>query len=105
MSSPTPPSGPKPGRRRPHDRSEIPVSFLPTGNRAAKWAYLCAWAGLIPGVGLVTGAPAVVLGLIGRRIAKKDDLARGLGHSVVSMFLGVMEVICQGVGAWVLMDF
>ncbi|WP_020470224.1 hypothetical protein [Zavarzinella formosa] len=101
MSSP---SKPKPKRRRPHDRSEIRVSFLPEGNRAAKWAYVCMLAGLVPGVGVLTGFAAIILGFFGRRIAKKDEHERGLGHACMSMILGAVEVVCQGIGWWLLLD-
>lgn len=104
MSSPSSTSGPKPGRRRANDRSEIPVSFLPAGNRAAKWAYICAWLGLIPGVGVVTGWPAMLLGWAGRRAAHNDEHKRGLGHAVVSMALGGIEVVSQGAGWWLLVS-
>jgi hypothetical protein len=102
MSSP---AKPKPAvRRRPHDRSEIRASFLPEGNRAAKWAYVCVLAGLCPGVGVVTGIAAIILGFFGRRIAKKDTEQRGLGHACMAMFFGAFEVFSQGVGWWILFE-
>jgi hypothetical protein len=103
MSSVSPTSKPKIVRRRPHDRSEARVSFLPEGNRAAKWAYICLLIGLLPGIGLVTGIAAVILGYFGRQIARRDEHGRGLGHACVSMMLGAFEVVCQGAGWWVLL--
>lgn len=96
-------SSEKPRRRRPNDRSEVAVSFLPEGNWAAKWGYVCMMLGLIPGVGVVTGWLAVLLGAIGFFKAKKDTEKRGIGHAVVSMVLGLLEVIAQGVGWWLLL--
>jgi hypothetical protein len=87
-----------PSRRRKNDRSEIPVSFLPEGNPNARRAYLCALAGLIPGLGLLLGPPAVVFGVVGRRAALRDELRRGLGHAYVSRLLGAVEFVCNVVG-------
>ncbi len=85
-------------RRRKKDRSEIPVSFLPEGNPAARWAYLFALAGLIPGLGLVCGLPAAILGILGRRAALKDEDRRGLGHAYVSRLVGPIEFACNAAG-------
>lgn len=95
---------PKPPRRRALDRSEIRASFLPEGNRAAKWAYVSVLVGLIPGLGVLTGFLAVALGFIGRRIAKQDPDQRGLGHACMAMMMGGFEVFSQGVGWWILFD-
>lgn len=104
MSSMSSPDKPKPAaRRRKNDRSEIRTSFLPEGNGAAKWAYICVVAGLCPGVGLLTGIPAIILGFVGRIRAKKKEDHPGLGHAVVSMAFGAFELITQGVGAWLLL--
>ena len=78
----------EPARRRKNDRSEIPVSFLPDGNPNARRAYLFAVVGLIPGLGIVFGPPAVVFGIVGRRSALRDEFRRGLGHAYVSRLLG-----------------
>jgi hypothetical protein len=88
----------EPARRRRNDRSEQPVSFLPEGNPAARAAYLCVLIGLVPGLGLILGLPAAVLGSIGRQRALRDEERRGLGHAYVSRLLGVVEFVC-GVGA------
>jgi hypothetical protein len=88
----------EPVRRRKNDRSEIPVSFLPDGNPNARRAYLCAILGLVPGLGLLLGPPAIVLGVIGRRAALRDEFQRGLGHAYVSRLLGAIEFACNAVG-------
>jgi hypothetical protein len=87
-----------PVRRRKNDRSEVPVSFLPDGNPNARRAYVCVLLGLIPGLGLLFGPPAMILGTIGRRTALRDEFRRGLGHAYVSRLLGAIEFICN-VGA------
>lgn len=90
---------PVPTARRKNDRSEIPVSFLPEGNSTACKAYLCAVIGLIPGLGLLCGPPAIILGIFGRRSALRDEHHRGLGHAYVSRLLGAVELVCNGTGA------
>jgi hypothetical protein len=89
----------KPARRRKDDRSEVPVSFLPEGNPNARRAYLCAVLGLIPGLGLLLGPPAVVFGILGRQAALRDEHHRGLGHAYVSRLLGGVEFVCNAAGA------
>jgi hypothetical protein len=89
----------EPARRRKDDRSEVPVSFLPTGNPYARWAYLCAVIGLVPGLGLVFGPPAVLLGILGRRAALRDEQQRGLGHAFVSRLAGSVE-FASGLAGW-----
>jgi hypothetical protein len=88
----------EPARRRKNDRSEIPVSFLPDGNSNARRAYLCAVIGLIPGLGLLFGPPAVIFGIIGRQTARRDEFRRGLGHAYVSRLLGLVEFVCGAAG-------
>jgi hypothetical protein len=85
----------EPARRRKNDRSEVPVSFLPDGNPNARRAYLCAVIGLIPGLGLILGLPAVAFGILGRRAALRDEFGRGLGHAYVSRLLGAVEFVCN----------
>jgi hypothetical protein len=88
----------EPARRRKNDRSEIPVSFLPDGNPNARRAYLCAVLGLIPGLGVVFGLPAIVFGILGRRCALRDEFQRGLGHAWVSRAIGAVEFVCGAAG-------
>jgi hypothetical protein len=88
----------EPVRRRKNDRSEIPVSFLPEGNGTARRAYVCALLGLVPGLGVVFGPPAVVLGLLGARAARRDEQSWGLGHAWASCALGELEFVCGAAG-------
>src|SRR5438045_2397887 len=90
----------EPARRRKNDRSEVPVSFLPDGNPNARRAYPCAVIGLIPGLGLVFGSPAVVFGVLGRRAALRDEFRRGLGHAYVSRLVGAVEFASNVAGWW-----
>jgi hypothetical protein len=91
-------TGNNPPRRRKNDRSEVPVSFLPVGNPAARRAYLFALVGLIPGLGIICGLPATVFAVIGSRAALKDDERRGRGHAYISRILGPIEFVCSAAG-------
>ena len=99
MSSPTPPA---PARRRKHDRSEIPVSFLPEGNPPARRAYICALLGLIPGLGLLFGPLAIGFAVAGFRVANADEFHRGRGHAKISRLLGILEIVSNTAG-WFLL--
>jgi hypothetical protein len=79
--------------RRRNDRSEVPVSFLPEGNRAAYWAYLLLLIGLVPPFGAVCGLPAFVLGTVGLYVARRDPERRGIGHAYMSRSLGLIESV------------
>ena len=94
MSKPT---EPRKRRSRSDDKSEQPVTFLPQGNPHARRAYLCAVIGLIPGCGLVLGLPAIIFGRLGYRAGKADAGQRGAGHAYVSMLLGTLELLVNGV--------
>lgn len=99
MSQPQPPKKP---RRRAPDPTEVPVTFLPQGNPNARRAYLCAILGLIPVLGLLLGPFAVLFGIFGFRFAKKDPDSRGIGHAFLSMILGLLETIFNGLGVFFL---
>jgi hypothetical protein len=90
--------GSKVRRRRKHDRSEVPVSFLPTGNRPARIAYLFAVFGLLPGVGLFTGPFAIGFGIVGFRRAKRDEEQKGIGHAFASQVMGLFQIACSAIG-------
>jgi hypothetical protein len=91
-------SKPEANRRRKNDRSQVPVSFLPQGNPAARRAYLFAVFGLIPGLGLLCGPFALVYGILGGRAARRDEHGRGRGHALVSRLLGGGEVVFSAGG-------
>ena len=94
---------PENARRRRNDRSAKPYSFLPEGNRPARWSYICVLLGLIPGLGMLFCLPAIVLGIVGRRVALKDEQKRGIGHARAGRVLGSFELLCNGAGVYCLM--
>ncbi|MCE9529642.1 MAG: hypothetical protein K8T89_00650 [Planctomycetes bacterium] len=86
-----------PRRKRP-DRKEIPGSFLPEKNPKARTAYLCAIIGLIPLAGLLLGFFAIYFGRQGYYVARSREDGNGLAHSFVSMLLGGLEILTNGIG-------
>ncbi len=101
MNEPTPESKPK-GRRRQRpqeDRSELPLSTsLPLDNPAAKRGFQLAMLGLIPILGLIFGALAIVYCCRGRRYARSEPGVQGWEHATVGLFLGIAEVGCNAAG-------
>lgn len=90
------------GNRKRADRAELPLTFLPQSNRQARIAYICALIGLIPAVGLLIGPVAAVFGWLGFRKAGQLPNKDGIGHSFVSIVLGLLEFAAAGVGLWLL---
>jgi hypothetical protein len=86
-------------RRQPvvNDKYSLLTSRVPA-NRTAVLAYRCASYGLLPGVGLVLGLAAIVLGILGYRHFKAAPETRGASHSVAAVVLGAMEVVSNGAG-------
>jgi hypothetical protein len=94
-------SNPTPKKRKLR-KSEIPFSFLPIGNPPAVGAYLCFLFGLIPGLGIILGPIAALLGLFGFLKARKLDPPIGLGHGFVCMVFGPFQFVCHAVGLYLL---
>jgi hypothetical protein len=65
---------------------------VPYRNGAALAAYYCGVFGLIPGVGLLLAPAAFILGIVGLVKARKDPKARGTGHAIFGIVLGVIDV-------------
>lgn len=86
-------------RRFREDRSTWPMStLLPPKNRAAGRGYVCAVAGLIPGLGLLLGPLAIVFGWVGWRRFQRDPAIWGGGHALLSIVLGSLEILVNVVG-------
>lgn len=84
------------------DKSEIPATFLPEGNARARTAYLFAIFGMIPGLGFFLGWLAILFGWLGYKAARGPSEGKGIGHSVVSMALGALEVTVNVIGWWLI---
>ncbi len=76
----------------------MPATFLPEGNRHARTAYLCAIVGMIPALGFFLGLLAMIYGWLGLKAARGESEGKGLGHSIVSIIVGVLEVAANVVG-------
>lgn len=80
--------------RDPAEESDEPVStIIPYKNPKALLAYYCGVFGLIPGVGLILGPVALILGILGIRYVNAHPTAKGTGHAVVGIVLGSLELL------------
>lgn len=62
--------------------------FVPYKNGYALAAYYLGIFAFIPGVGILLGVPAFILGLKGRKLAAKYPQARGKAHAWVGIIMG-----------------
>ena len=62
--------------------------FVPYKNGYAIAAYYLGVFSFIPGIGILLGIPALVLGLKGRRLAVQHPEARGKIHAWVGIIMG-----------------
>ena len=75
--------------------------FVPYKNGYAVAAYYLGIFSFIPGIGILLGIPALVLGLKGRRLALEHPQARGKIHAWVGIIMGGLF----GVGQLLLLLF
>jgi uncharacterized membrane protein YkgB len=94
---PVPPSKP-PLATAPANAAEF---FVPYKNGCAIAAYYLGIFSFIPGIGILLGVPALVLGLKGRRLAVQHPEARGKIHAWVGIIMGGLF----GVGQLLLLIF
>lgn len=79
----------RPRRRRRDEDGDATGGLIPYKNSQALIAYYCGVFSLIPGLGCVLGIVAVVLGVMGLQYAKKNPKAKGTGHAITGIVLGV----------------
>lgn len=92
------PRSPKPARNRRRD-PQGPVSpETEARHRAARKAFRVGVAGLVPGLGLVLGPLAVVLGGLVRRQAIRDPQFSLWGPAYAAIGLGGVVTVCNWVG-------
>jgi F0F1-type ATP synthase membrane subunit c/vacuolar-type H+-ATPase subunit K len=75
------------------DVDEVVSSIVPYKNAQALVAYYCGIFGLIPGLGLILGPTAAVMGFLGARYARENPRAKGQGHAVAGIVLGMVETL------------
>jgi hypothetical protein len=80
-------------RRRDEEETDGTGGLIPYKNGLALGSYYTGVFSLIPGVGLVLGPIALVLGIMGFKYANKHPTARGKAHAVVGIILGLLNVI------------
>src|SRR5688572_8369607 len=95
---------PPPPRRRgsDDDGGMLYKWFLPKQNRYARWGYFSALVGLVPFVGLIAGAVAVVYCAVGWAHGLRDPNRDGLGHAIAGVIVGALEVAANAVGIWLI---
>jgi hypothetical protein len=90
------------GRRRRRGSSvltETPFSTVTTEhNRPALRAYRLSVVSVLPGVGLVAGPLAVILGLRARLRGRRDPLFTARGPAVAAVILGALTAVTNWVG-------
>jgi len=88
----------RPQRRRPRDEDEGDGTggLIPLKNPKALAAYYCGVFSLIPVVGCVLGPVAVILGILGFMHVSKYPKARGTGHAVTGIILGIVGPFVVG---------
>jgi Domain of unknown function (DUF4190) len=82
---------PEPRRRPVRSGGDGFATVVPYRNGAALIAYYFGVFGLIPILGFVFGPAAVILGVIGLVKARKNPQARGTGHAIAGIVLGVID--------------
>ena len=90
----------KPARRR-GPAAETDSPFAPRGgpDRAALRAYRVCLLGLIPGLGLLLGPAAVVLGALARRRGRSAPDFTGQGRATAAVALGAAIALTNWLGA------
>jgi WD40 repeat protein len=86
-------------RRKParHERDEDDglAGIIPYRNGKALAAYYTGVFSLIPGLGLLLGPAALVLGILGQKYANANPKAKGLGHAVAGIVLGALTSLAN----------
>jgi hypothetical protein len=82
-------------RRKVRRRSGAVEKFIPYRNTMALVAYYLGVFGLIPGVGILLGPLALILGILGLRDFMTRENAGGIGHAVTGIVLGVIAIVEQ----------
>jgi hypothetical protein len=92
---PRPPHRPRrrpPGYQEWDDGGDAVSSLIPYHNVRALLAYYFGVFGLIPGIGLLLGPAALVLGILGLSYAKNNPRAKGMGHAITGIVLGILDM-------------
>lgn len=69
--------------------------LIPLKNPAALFGYYAGVFGLIPGVGLLLGPAALIMGIVGLVARCKEPRRRGAAHAWVAICLGGLETLAN----------
>jgi hypothetical protein len=83
---------PRPRRRRRQEADPL-GGLIPYRNGQALAAYYCGVFSLIPCVGLILGPIALIMGILGLRYSKLHPAAKGGGHAIAGIVLGLLVLI------------
>ncbi len=70
-------------------------TLIPYRNPKALAAYYLGLFALIPVVGLLTAPFAVVFGILGVQVARRDSNAKGTIHALIGILFGLVAVTCS----------
>ena len=75
--------------------SEAVSTIIPYKNARALLAYYLGVFSLIPCLGLLRGPAALVLGILGLRYVKTNPTAKGTGHAIAGIIMGVLTTLAN----------
>jgi hypothetical protein len=75
------------------ERPRRRLKLIPKKNPKALAAYYVGMFSLIPGLGFVLGPIAFVLGVLGYMYSQENPKAKGGGHAIAGIVLGLIGVI------------
>src|SRR6516165_6384027 len=78
-------------------RDELRSAPGPVTTSGALLAYRCGALGLIPGLGAVLGPIALIAGFLSLRYLKKHPTAKGTGHAVAGIVMGLFATVISWV--------
>jgi hypothetical protein len=81
---------PRRRRRDDDDEGDATGGVIPYKNGTALAAYYCGVFSFIPGLGCLLGPVAIVLGVMGVLYANKYPKAKGKGHAIAGIVLGLV---------------
>lgn len=90
----------RPRRRRRRDEGDATGGLIPYKNGKALAAYYCGVFGFIPcvlGLG-VFGIVPIILGFLGLSHVKNYPEARGTGHAISGIIMGLIQVLISVAG-------
>ncbi len=91
-------------QRRPRRASREGPKLIPYQNPRALISYYCGFFAFIPGLGILLGIAAIILGIMGVRYAQANPKAKGTAHGVVGIVLGLVTLIYNPIILYLLWD-